>query len=127
MTIFRYSLLILWASASQAEPILTPSGHAVTLYDVVLEPNDGIARFRYLAPAIDPAGQGLGHDDVVGDFKWLCETVAIPGLIAAEKSADHVIITFSDREVEFGVATPEATQFIESYSVEGTTCIWDEF
>jgi hypothetical protein len=127
MTIFRSSLLALCATTAHSDPIITPSGQSVTLYDVVLEPDDGIARFRYLTPAIDPAGQGLTHDDVVGDFEWLCETYAIPGLIAAEKTAAHVIITFSDREVEFGVATPEATQFIESYTVEGTTCIWDAF
>jgi Family of unknown function (DUF6497) len=125
MTIFRCSLLILLATAAQADPVTTPSGQSITLYDVVLEP--GIARFRYLAPAIDPAGQGLTHEDVAGDFQWLCETFAIPGLAAAAKTADHVIITLSDREVEFGVATPEATQFIESYTIDGTTCIWDAF
>jgi hypothetical protein len=135
MTIFRSSLLALCATAlsdvalfatgAHADPIITPSGQSITLYDVVLEPD--VARFRYLTPAIDPAGQGLTHDDVVGDFEWLCETYAIPGLIAAEKTAAHVIIAFSDHEVEFGVATPEATQFIESYTVEGTICIWDAF
>lgn len=127
MTIFRFSLLVLLASASaaDAEPVLTPSGQDITLYDVVLEP--GTARFRYLAPAIDPGGQGLTHADVFSDFQWLCETFAIPGLTAAGKTAEHVIITLSDRQVEFGVATPEATQFIESYTVQGTTCIWDAF
>ena len=125
MTIFRCSLFLLLASTAQADPVVTPSGQLVTLYDVVLEPD--LARFRYLAPAIDPAGQGLTHEDVVGDFVWLCESFAIPGLVAAEKTADHVIIAFSDREVEFGVATPEATQFIESYTVQGPACIWDEF
>ena len=125
MTIFRCSLLLLLASTAHADPVVTPSGQSVTLYDVVLEPS--VARFRYLAPALDPAGQGLTHEDVVGDFVWLCESFAIPGLVAAEKTADHVIIAFSDREVEFGVATPEATQFIESYTVQGPACIWDEF
>ena len=125
MTIFRFSLLILLASAAHADAITTPSGQQITLYDVVLEP--GIARFRYLAPAIGPAGQGLTHADVAGDFQWICETFAIPGLVAAEKTAEHVIIALSDREVEFGVATPEATQFIESYTVRGTTCRWDAF
>ena len=127
MTIFRCSVLILCAGMAHAEPVTTPSGQQITLYDVVLEPDASIARFRYLAPAIDPAGQALTHDAVFGDFVWLCETTAIPGLAAAGKAARHVIITFSDREVDFGVATPEATQFIESYSVEGTTCIWDAF
>jgi Family of unknown function (DUF6497) len=125
MTIFRSSLFLLLASAAQADPVVTPSGQSVTLYDVVLEPS--VARFRYLAPAIDPAGQGLTHEDVVGDFVWLCESFAIPGLVAADKSAEHVIIALSDREVEFGVVTPEATQFIESYTVQGPACIWDEF
>ena len=127
MTIFRSSLLALCAASAQAEPITAPSGQLVTLHDVVLEPDAGIARFRYLTPAINPAGQGLQHDEVFGDFEWLCETMAIPGLAGAGKTADHVIITFFDRAVAFGVATPKATQFIESYSIEGTTCIWDAF
>ena len=135
MTISRFSLLCMVASvaqaivaqtgAAQADPVTTPSGQLVTLYDVVLEP--GLSRFRYLAPAIDPAGQGLTYADVAADFVWLCESFAIPGLVAAGKSTDHVIIALSDRAVEFGVATPEATQFIESYTVQGTACIWDEF
>ena len=125
MTIFRYSALILLAQTAQADPVMTPSGLSVTLYDVVLETD--IARFRYLAPAIDPAGQGLTYADVASDFVWLCESFAIPGLVAAGKRTDHVIIALSDREVEFGVTTPEATQFIESYTVQGPVCIWDEF
>ena len=125
MTIFRYSLLLVLATGAQAAPIITPSGQTVTLYDVVLETD--VARFRYLAPAIDPAGQGLTHDDVIADFVWLCENFAVPGLVAAGKTSDHVIIALSDRQVEFGVLTPEATQFIESYTVQGPSCIWDEF
>jgi hypothetical protein len=125
MTIFRCSVLALIATTAHADPITAPSGQQVTLYDVLLEP--GIARFRYLAPAIDPAGQGLTRADVDADFIWLCQTIALPSLVAANKTADHVLIMLADREVDFGVATPEATQFIESYSVDGTTCIWDAF
>ena len=54
MTIFRFSLLLMLATGAQADPVITPSGLSVTLYDVVLETE--VARFRYLAPAIDPAG-----------------------------------------------------------------------
>ena len=125
MTIFRCSMVVLMASTAHADPVATPSGQTVTLFDVVLEPD--VARFRYLAPAINPAGQGLTHDDVVGDFVWLCESFAIPGLVQADKSTEHVIIAMSDREVEFGIAAPDATQFIESYTVQGPDCIWDEF
>lgn len=125
MTIFRFSLLLMLATGAQADPVITPSGLSVTLYDVVLETE--VARFRYLAPAIDPAGDGLTYEDVAGDFVWLCENFAVPGLVAAGKTSDHVIIALSDRQVDFGVATPEATQFIESYTVQGPSCIWDEF
>ena len=125
MTIFRCSLLLMLANVAHADPVITPSGQSVTLYDVVLETE--VARFRYLAPAIDPVGQGLTYADVVGDFVWLCESFAVPGLVAAGKTADHVIIALSDREVDFGVVTPGATQFIESYTVQGPSCIWDEF
>ena len=125
MTIFRCSVAILLASPANADPVVTPSGQSVTLYDVVLEPD--VARFRYLAPAIDPAGQALSYEDVASDFVWLCESFAIPGLVQANKSTEHVIIALSDRELEFGVAAPDAIQFIESYTVQGPTCIWDEF
>src|SRR5699024_8971267 len=102
-----------------------PSGQVVTLYDVVLEAETGIARFLFLAPGIGP--DGLSHADVQDEFAYLCETYAVAALLANEWQALEVVISLSDREVELGVITPEATQFFEPFRVESATCIWEAF
>ncbi|NCT11973.1 MAG: hypothetical protein GW767_04385 [Rhodobacterales bacterium] len=127
MTISRFSLAFsVLAGAACAQGVTTPSGQEVTLFDVRVE-DAGVVRFRFLAPAIDPAGQGLVFDDVAGDFGWLCETVALPALAQSGRPAQQVVISLSDREVAFGQAAPEATQFFEAYALDGSTCIWQAF
>ncbi len=127
MTIFRFSLVFaLLAGGVGAQAVTTPSGQQVTLFDVRVE-EAGVVRFRFLAPALDPARQGLVFDDVAGDFSWLCATVAVPALAQSGRSAQQVVISLSDREVAFGQPAPEATQFFEAYSLDGSTCIWQAF
>jgi len=115
------------AAGALAEGVVAPSGQAVTLLDLILEPEAGLARFRFLAPALDPAGQGLVHDDVAGDFQWLCETVALPEMQAEGWQMAQIVISLSDREVPFGASDPDATQFFEGFSVDGAACIWEPF
>ena len=54
------------------------------------------------------------------DIKHLCETSALPALIEQGRSADKIIISISDQPVEFGTTAPDATQFFEVYSPDGT-------
>jgi hypothetical protein len=108
-----------------AQDIALPSGQSVTLYDVVLEPET--ARFRFLAPAIDPLGEGRTYEDVMDDFQVLCDSYALPALSQAGKDVPDIVISLSDREVTFGTADPSATQFFEPFSVQDGHCSKEDF
>jgi hypothetical protein len=110
-----------------AADVTVPSGQALTLFDVILEAPTRTARFRFLAPQITPSDTALTYMDVERDFAHLCALYALPALAENNWSADQVVISFSDQEVEFGVATPEATQIFEAFAVENDTCIWEQF
>ncbi|MCC5975676.1 MAG: acetolactate synthase [Rubellimicrobium sp.] len=110
---------------SAAETFRTPSGLEVTLFDVVLEPEAGIARFRYLAPALEDGG--VTYPEVAADFVWLCEAVGIAALEANDWDAPRIIVTLADRPVPFGEMDPDAIQFIDGFERQGGRCLWDEF
>lgn len=122
-------LLMLLATPAWAQNISVPSGQTVTLYDVMIEAADQANnyRFRFLTPNI--AGSDVLQDiDVLeGDMVHLCQEFALPQIAEGGDIAGRVIISFADRPTEFGVATPEATQVFESYSIENDTCIWEAF
>ncbi len=122
-------LLIFIAMPVWAQNISVPSGQPVTLHDVMIEATDQANnyRFRFLTP--DIAGSDVLQDiDVLeGDMVHLCQKFALPQIVEGGDIAGRVIISFSDRPTEFGVATPEATQVFESYSIENDTCIWEAF
>lgn len=117
--------MILAAQAAGAEAISTPTGLDVALFDVVLEPDEGIARFRYLVPAL--ADGAVTYPEISSDFIWLCEVMALPALSANGWMAERVIITLADREVPFGEIDALAVQFIDGFEVRGTTCLWEDF
>lgn len=134
MTISHYSLgallsalLAALAAPAAAQEFSAPSGLRLHLNDVVMEMEAGIARFRFVAPSIDPTGDAVPYEAVAGDFSWLCETLALPALLANEAVVGQVVISIADREVQFGAADAEATQFFESYVVDGETCVWEAF
>ncbi|MEM6728661.1 MAG: DUF6497 family protein, partial [Pseudomonadota bacterium] len=112
--------------ATSAAAFDLPSGHETTFLDSFYEAQaDGAlwARFRFVMPAI---GQGVDYADVADDFLTLCENYALPSL-AGQDIPDQIIITLADRPTEFGVATPDATQFFEAFQPSGASCIWDSF
>lgn len=113
------------AGPAVAETFLTPSGLEVTLFDVVLEPEAGIARFRYLAPALE--GGGVTYPEVAADFIWLCEAVGIPALDANDWEGARIIVTLADRPVPFGEIDADAVQFIDGFERQGDGCLWDGF
>jgi hypothetical protein len=117
-------LLALAAAApAAAEPITTPSGLEVTLFDVVLEPDAGLARFRFVAPPLS----GLAFDAVQGDFPWLCANVALPALAANSRTVAQVIVSVSDRELPLGVTDPDAVQYFEGFRIEDAACLWEPY
>jgi len=115
--------------SAAANPIDVPSGQSVTFFEVIWEEEGEVNtyRFRYITPEIARDGGSIGFDTAERDIKHLCETSALPALIEQNRPVDRIVISISDREVAFGKTNPEATQFFEIYTPDGTTCIWEGF
>ncbi|WP_367313248.1 DUF6497 family protein [Aestuariibius insulae] len=102
-----------------------PSGQEVMLFDLVLEPETKVARFRFLAPSIGTAG--LSFTDMERDFPHLCSAYALPALEANGWEAEKIVISLSDRETPFGETVPNVIQFFEAFAIEEATCLWEPF
>ncbi|SMX28984.1 hypothetical protein TRP8649_03112 [Pelagimonas phthalicica] len=119
---------ILFAGTAQADkaladPIAVPSGLEVSFHDWL---DDGPAqRFRFVAPGIAEGGKSF--EQVLDDMAYLCTEFALPQLQIQGGSAQQIVVTLMEKPVEFGVMTPDVTQFFESYSVENDLCIWEVF
>lgn len=106
-----------------------PSGQPVELADVLLDNNPGElwVRFRFLAPRIgDLAGQ-IGYDVAAIDMAHLCQILAVPYVETRGITPARVVISMSDRPIEFGASQPGATQYFEAYRLQDSRCIWEEF
>lgn len=121
-----WSVLPAWAE----ESIAVPSGQPVTFHDVIWgEPGPAglTARFRFIAPGIARDSGSVGFETAEADMRFLCESYALPRTEAMAPRPGQIVISLSDRPVEFGRATPEATQFFEAYSAEDGKCIWEGY
>lgn len=110
--------------------VVLPSGVQPALHEWLLDtqPNgDVFARFRFVAPEIERAKGQLSLIDLEGDFQVLCEEFALVNVAAQPADVDRIVISLSDREVEFGYADPDATQYFEAFRVENGLCIWEFF
>ncbi len=114
---------------AQDAVVTPPSGQDITLYDIAAQEGYDalIYHFRFLWPAIVETDLEQAAPMIEADMTFFCTEVAIPRLAEVGAVAERVVISFSDREVEFGAATPEATQVFESYVIDDTTCIWEPF
>ena len=107
-----------------------PSGQVVTYLDTIqtAHGSQGLTiRFRFVAPAIARAGGTVTAEAAQEDMEWLCQHYALPRLPRTGPVPEQVVISLSDRPVEFGAPAPEATQFFEAFSVEDATCYWEAF
>jgi hypothetical protein len=105
-----------------------PSGQPVTFQEMLWDrPGNGLVyRFRFVAPEIGQ--EGREYEDVEIDMHHLCETFAIPRLSPdVGPQPNQIVISFSQEETEFGVATADVTQFFEAYRIEDETCILEFF
>ncbi|WP_254445696.1 DUF6497 family protein [Ruegeria arenilitoris] len=104
-----------------------PSGQPVHLSDVLLDDNPGElwVRFRFIAPRIGSDVGRIGYDIAAVDMEHLCQTLAVAYVAKYELEPARVVISLSDRPIEFGRATPDATQFFEAYRLEQSRCIWE--
>ena len=107
-----------------------PSGQAVTHVDTI-QGAQGAAgltvRFRFLAPAIAREGGSVDADAAFADMQALCDSYAMPRLSSIGPQPAQIVISLMDREVAFGEAAPEATQFFEAFRPEGGACVWEPF
>jgi hypothetical protein len=107
--------------------IEVPSGQTITLIDVILNApgSEGVtARFRFLAPNITPDGD---FDLAVADMQHLCDTYALPRVGDNVPKPQQIVISLSDRVVEFGEADADATQFFEAFSIDTGICVWEPY
>jgi hypothetical protein len=110
--------------------VAVPSGQAVTFLDLVLNApgtGDSVARFRFIAPAIAKTGGTVDSETASADMAALCAGFALPRITAITPAPSQVIISFSDKPVPFGEATPDVTQFFEAYTIKDNACIWEAF
>lgn len=103
-----------------------PSGQAVWLQEVRDEAEAGILRFRFVAPDIARDAGKVTFAEIEADLEALCREVALPAITGKQAPA-QIVISLADREVEFGQADPEATQFFEAFTVQDNACIWEGF
>ena len=106
---------------AMAQDIMVPSGHTLSLFDVIME-ND-IGRFRFVLPEI---ADDVAFEDIVDDLDYVCAEVALPALTQAGSGVSQLVISVSAAEVPFGEAT-DIVQYFQPFRREGDACIWEEF
>jgi hypothetical protein len=138
MTTFRFRgaaaavLTVIAAGLAFAEDklIAVPSGQTVTYVDTVQGapgPEGLTIRFRFLAPAIARDGGTVAPDAAQDDMLALCRTFALPRIAVTGPQPAQIVISLSDRPVEFGVADEAATQFFDAFSIQDGDCILELF
>jgi hypothetical protein len=116
--------------AAPADGLAVPSGQSVSYLDTVQTapgPEGLTIRFRFVAPGIARDGGAVTAQEAQDDMAWLCDHFAIKRLPATGPVPEQVVISLSDRPVDFGAAAPDATQYFEAFRVEGDTCHWEAF
>ncbi len=113
--------------AQSDAPLPVPSGQPVHLDDVLLDNNPGElwVRFRFIAPRIGGTVGRITYDVASKDMEHLCQILAVPYVAKHELQPARVVISLSDRPLEFGDVAPDATQFFEAYRLEQSRCIWE--
>ena len=129
-TICAASLAAAAGAAMAGEVPALPSGQELRFYERI---DPGVwpagqksVHFRFVAPRIARDGGDITIAGAADDMQLLCDDFALK-MLAGEEMPDRIIINLTDREVPFGEADPEATQFFEAYRVENGVCIWEAF
>ncbi|OWV47491.1 acetolactate synthase [Mameliella alba] len=110
-------------AAPVLKDILPTSGLEFTYHDVIAEPP--LWRVRYVVPALDTAE--LPFEEVAGDIELLCTQDALRRVTDAGGEPATIVITLMSEPVDFGIMTPDVTQFFESFFVQSDLCIWEAF
>ena len=118
---------MLWAAPAAAQQIAVPSGLEFTLHDVILEADVRVARFRFIVPSIAVTAGHKEFADVIDDLQYVCDSVIVPALHGNGWDSGDVVVSVSDRPVDFGVYDPEVIQFFQPFRMEADACIWEDF
>lgn len=126
-----FAALAVWAQPAVADvdaaPIFVPSGQFVTFQEFVADAaGEGLMyRFRFVAPDISPERKGLTFIEVEGDMQHLCQFYAVPKLSEVGPKPRQIVISLSDRPVDFAQSDASVTQFFEAYALRNGLCIWE--
>ncbi|GKY88346.1 DUF6497 family protein [Sinisalibacter aestuarii] len=118
------------ALAEGAGGIALPSGREVTFHDVIWGepgPSGLTVRFRFLEENLAGIVDAVPYDEIEADMHFLCESYALSRISNIGPQPHTVMISVSDRPVEFGEADPDATQIFEAYRPEDGACVWEGF
>lgn len=126
---FGACLMFAAQPAAAGEAVLLPSKQKVLLYEVIVEAGEAADTYRLRFLKLGITGADLLAEMQVNeaDMAYLCQTYALPAIADAGGAVERIVISFSDKPTEFGVASPDAVQVFESYWVESGTCEWEEF
>lgn len=125
-------LVPLWAAPifAAAESLDLPSGRTVSFHDVVHgAPGPGglTVRFRFIEADLRQVIDTTPYDALETDMHYLCETFALERISNIGPQPSSVMISISDRPVEFGAQDPDVAQVFEAYRPEDGACIWEGF
>lgn len=110
--------------------IALPSGREVAFHDVVWgEPGPmGLTvRFRFLEPDLGAVLAATPYEELEADMVFLCESFALGRISNIGPQPSTVMVSISDRPVDFGEPNPDATQVFEAYRPENGACLWEGY
>lgn len=119
------ALFLMLGAPALAQDITAPSGLQLNLYEVILEEDVPLARFRFEVPEI--AGNALAFADIADDLQALCDATLLPGLKQSGWTDGQIIMQLSAQQIAFGTTAPEVTQYFQPFSIAGDTCIWEDY
>lgn len=128
-TLFTQSALgLFWVGLAQAE-IQLQGGAIAAPHDILWESDDvhDSLVVRLVVPEIARNGGSVDYDSAGPYMDRVCADIAVPTILNTESKIDRVLVVFMDQPVPRGQPMPEATQFINIYSLENGRCIWEDF
>ena len=115
-------LLALTGAAYGDEVLVLPSGSQATLQEVITDVHGiGLAyRFRFIVPGLTAE---VDYERAEADMAYLCQTYALSRLASIGPKPAQIVISLSDRPVEFGASAPDVVQFFEAYRPVDDMCV----
>jgi len=106
-----------------------PSGQPIFFHEVIWDQDAGqnVYRFRYIAPEISRDGGSVNFEMAEADLKYLCEKSVLPALAGQGRTADRIVISISDKKVEFGKTNAAATQYFDAFIPKDASCEWEGY